>query len=401
MNKPFAYVANLRLPSEYAIGLYVVKVCEAATKLGYQTHLLHPIKVQPKHFPFRDIWEYYGLKANCFKCCAFQVWESVYKQPKLQFLFGHLRYFLVTWSFVIQALFYLIKNRIEIVQTIDREMIFLLRLTFWYKPKVIYDVHIGPKTRYEKFFDWLMRPRVDLFMSNCRFFKNYYLGKGVDPKKIIVLANGYSPDDYSSLPSKIKLRKRLKLPLKKFIIGYTGRFETFDVEKGVGEILKAAAALKDKLPIAVVAVGGPDHLAVKYRKLAKRLGLASAIIRSHMEPHKIPQYIKSFDIACMLYPKSEHYYQKMSPVKAIEYMAAAKPIIASNLPSITQILSAGRSFLVKPGDQKGLKKTIVSLWERPQLARKKAREGYNYVQQFTWVRRQKRLLAKLASRECF
>jgi len=398
--KSFAYVANLRIPNEFGIGLYVVKVAEAASKLGYTCHFLCPDKTQPEYFPFKSPWEYYRIKKNTFKLNKIKVFEFNHLPGWLEFFFKHFRHQIITWGYTFQAIGYLTKHRIQIIETLDRELIALLRFVFWYRPRVIYGIHVGPKTWYERFFDWLMIPRVDLFMCNCQHFKKYYQMKGVSLSKIIVSPNGFSPADYVSLPRMRKLRKQLKFPERKFILGYAGRFETFGVEKGVGEILKVAAKLKKKkMPIAVVAVGGPKELISKYHKLAKELGLNSkeAVIRPHLEPFKVPQYIKAFDIACMLYPKSDHYYDKMSPLKAIEYLAAEKPIIATNLPSITQILNNKRAFLVTPSDGKALEKTVLFIWENPNKAKTRAKAGYKHVQQFTWEKRQKKILARLTS----
>lgn len=396
---PFAYVVNLRIPNEFAIGLYVVRVAEAVAKLGYPSHFLCPDKTQPDYFPFFDIWKYYHVKKDYFHLKKFRIFEFYHLPSWLEFFFKHLRHQVITWGFTLQTLLYLLRHQIEIIETMEREVIVLLRLVFWYRPKVIYDIHIGPKTWYERFFDWLMRPRVDLFMSNCQHFKEYYFKKGIDPKKIIVSANGFSPADYSSLPNAKKLRKKLRLPADKFIIGYTGRLETFGVEKGVQDMLKAAVSLKKKkVPIAVVAVGGPENLVKKYRKLAKRWGLNpdEAVIKPHIEPYKVAQYIKTFNAACMLYPNVDHYHSKMSPIKTLEYMAAVKPIIASNLPSIKQILNTKRAYLIVTGNQRALKKAIFSIWKNPKKARKKAENAHQFVQQFSWEKRQKKIFAKLA-----
>jgi len=397
MNRSFAYVINQRLPNEFALSIYLIKTCEAVKKLGWQTHLLYPKRTQPAHFPFNNIWDYYHLPKNCFKAVRFKVLELVKIPFFLEGIISHLRYQFITSTFSTQALAYLIRNNISVVQTVSREMIFLLRLAFWYRPIVIYDVHVEPKTWYEGLFDWLMRPRADLFLVNCKFFEEHYLSKGINPKKIIILPSGYDPDQFKSKGNKNDLRTRLKLPENKFIIGYIGRFEIFGEEKGVRAMLKVAASLKGKLPIAVVAVGGPDKLVKEYQRLTKKLRLATnqAIIRSQVKPDKVADYITSFDIACMLYPDVDHYREKMSPMKALEYMAAEKPIIATSLPAIRQVMSDDCAFLIDPGEQKALEDKILEIWKNPKAAKLKVKQAFDHVQQYSWLNRHEQIFNKL------
>jgi len=397
MKPTFAYIQNQRIPNQFAHSIYVVKVCEAAQKLGYKSHLLIPAKKQPRHFARRNIWDYYGIKKDFFKVVKFKV-PQIEKQPfALEVFLRHLRHQLVTWAFALKAVFYLIKEKIEIVETIDREVIFLLRLIFWYRPQVIYDVHIGPQTWYEKLFDHLAMPKIDLFIANCQFFKNYYQKKGINQNKIIVLPNGFDPLDYRSLPNKKGARKKLRLPLDKFIIGYTGRFENIGGERCVPQMLKAACKLKNTIPVCILALGGPEKLVLKYRRMAEKLGFASneAIIRSQVRPSKVPLYLAALDTACMLYPKTKHYLYKMSPLKAGEYMAAQRPIIASDLPSIRQLVNEKSAYLVDSDNQKELEQAIIKIWENPKKARQKTQKAYQFIKNFTWQKRQKKVFKSL------
>lgn len=399
MRNSFAYVINQRLPNEFALSIYIVKTCEAVKKLGHKTSLLAPQRTQPTHFPYDDIWDYYGLPKNYFELVKFKAVELLKIPYWLERIVVHLRYQFITWTFSIQALLYLVKHDISIIQTVSREMIFLLRLAFWYRPLVIYDVHIEPKTWYESLFDYLIIPRVNLFLVNCQYYKRYYFNKGVDPSKILILPSGFDPNQFSlgkgSFSS--RLRQKLKLPQKKFIIGYIGRFEIFGIEKGVRAMLKAVSSLKDRLPIALVAVGGPDKFVKKYQKMARKLGLSAneAIIRPQVKPNKVAQYIACFDIACMLYPNVDHYRNKMSPMKAMEYMATSKPIIATDLPAIKQLLSNKRAYLIKPGKQKVFEQTILKIWKNPRKAKLKAKRARQFIQQFSWVNRHKKVLKSL------
>jgi glycosyltransferase involved in cell wall biosynthesis len=69
-------------------------------------------------------------------------------------------------------------------------------------------------------------------------------------------------------------------------------------------------------------------------------------------------------------------------------MAAGVPILATDLPSIREVLRHGENaWLVPPGDPKALTEGIQHLLENPDLAERLARQARKDVRQYTWKRR--------------
>lgn len=396
-HKSCAYIYNVGMPNEFASGLVAVKMCEAAANLGFKTYLLFPHKRRASDITFSNFWDHYQLKKGTFIPVSFLVYEFLNIPFWLESLAKHIRFQAVTWIFSLKALLFLLKHRIRIIITPEREIIAILRLTFWYRPKVIYDVHIEPRTSYERFFDQFILPRVNLTLVTTKLFQKRYLKKGIPESRILFLPMGYDPGLFSYSASKEIARKYLALPQEKFIIGYVGRLETMGMEKGVNLMLKAAKALENVLPIAVLSVGGPERLISKYQHLAKKLKMkpSTAIFRSQIKPAQVPQYLAALDVACLVYPSYTHFRLGISPSKLIEYLAMEKPIIASDFPSITQIVGRKIAYLIKPGQQKEFEKAIIRIWKNPHEARTKARQGNRFVRQFTWEKRQKLIFSHL------
>lgn len=217
-------------------------------------------------------------------------------------------------------------------------------------------------------------------------------------QKIIVMANGFDPTHYPDFPSS-KIRKQLGLPKDRYIIGYIGRFDTMGMEKGVDLMIHAVATMRDEFPMSVLAVGGPEALAHKYRKLAKEMGLTDeqAMIWNQVEPDKVGLIVQSFDVACMLYPDTPHYRRKMSPMKAVEYMAGGKIILATDLPSIRELITPDRGYLVKPGSLKNLTNTIEYIYNHLEEATEKAQKAQEYGQRYTWENRQKEIFSAITN----
>ena len=80
-----------------------------------------------------------------------------------------------------------------------------------------------------------------------------------------------------------------------------------------------------------------------------------------------------------------------------EYMAAEKPIIATQLPSITEVLDDTSAYLVPPGDIDALASAIEQVIAYPEEAKKRAHVAAQKSTAFTWESRAKNIIAFLSS----
>jgi glycosyltransferase involved in cell wall biosynthesis len=84
-------------------------------------------------------------------------------------------------------------------------------------------------------------------------------------------------------------------------------------------------------------------------------------------------------------------------LKLFEYMAAARPIVASDLPSIREILTdGGNALLVAPGNAEALAGAVERLLADRGLAARLARAALEAVPAYSWERRAERLEALFA-----
>ena len=83
-----------------------------------------------------------------------------------------------------------------------------------------------------------------------------------------------------------------------------------------------------------------------------------------------------------------------SPLKLFEYMASGRPIVASDLPSIREILTHERNaLLIAPGNPQALTAAIRRLIEDRALGERIARQALEDAREYTWDRRAARLEA--------
>lgn len=376
----------MRLPNERGISYSVVTMCHALASAGARVELLAPNCRIPREMKNETIWHYHDFRKNSFKFT---------RLPFIDLPIPHLFYLILNWSFTISAVVYLLAKRAKVVHLFNdaRELLVALRFLSWiYKPMVVFELHIRPTDLYNRFLEKLALSRVDLLLVTTNQFKSHYANHGFEKEKILVFPNGINTEDYDYKSSRVNLRKELGLPQQAFIVGYAGRFTTMGEEKGIPELIQATALLSKKIKnIFLVCVGGSEEDLEKERITSEKHGLSpDRVILIGDTPRKtLYKYMRAFDVSAMPFPWSKHYAYNMSPLKMFEYMAAKNPIIASNLPSVKEVLiDSFNSLLTKPGDYRNLASKIEILFKQPTLGKKLAEQAFLEVStKYTWIKR--------------
>jgi glycosyltransferase involved in cell wall biosynthesis len=73
-------------------------------------------------------------------------------------------------------------------------------------------------------------------------------------------------------------------------------------------------------------------------------------------------------------------------------MAAGKPIVASDLPSVRTVLNADNAYLVPPDDSQALAQGIRDALSQQQQSTRKAERAREDVKQYTWEKRAEKIL---------
>lgn len=223
--------------------------------------------------------------------------------------------------------------------------------------------------------------------------------EGIKDELIIVNPNGVKLERFDIPEKDIAVLKQVGLD-GKYVVGFIG---TFGKWHGVLELAKAAVGFYDRFPDLTEKV---EFLIIGAGKLFAE---AKAIIDS--SPHaalihltgaipqeESPKYLKSCDMFLSPHipnPDGTKFFG--SPTKLFEYMACEKPIIASNLDQIGDILTHGvDAHLVKPGDVDALIEAIHHVYSDRNYASSIANGARKTVErEFTWDAHVKRILEKL------
>lgn len=402
--KRLVLVSKFRLPDERGIGFALAMMAKALSEVGWQVEVWAPDRAQTESLERTDFWDYYRFKKGLFILRKFPVLELP-AGTILEFLFGHIRYFLLSWVFSWRAFVSLWRSKREVVYVIvdAREVLVLLRMwRFLYHPFVIYEVHHRAYTWYDRLLEALGLSRVDCLVTNTQATADHYVGAGVKKERVLACHNGVDLADFDYRSKKRILREKLGLPKDRQIVGFGGRFTVLGLEKGISDLVKATRLLRrDQQKIFLVCVGGPADYVRKYQEEARALGVdKDCRFLDGVSVRKLYEYMRAFDVCVMPYPWHYHFAYSMSPLKMFEYMASKNPIVATDLPVVREVLKDKvNCVFVRPGDPSDLAAGISYLLDRPRIAAGISRRAFAEVaSRCTWRARAKKISERVASR---
>ncbi len=197
--------------------------------------------------------------------------------------------------------------------------------------------------------------------------------------RISVIPNGVNTTLFRPLPLK-KIRRKLGLPLDKKIILSVGNLSPLKGHKYLIEATRLVLKKRQDITIVIVGSGVKEG---KLKQLAVRLGLAETIIFVGQKKHEeVPAWMNTCNLFVL--PSIKESFG----VVIIEAMACGKPVVASRVGGVPEIISRDDlGILVEPANPESLSKAILSALERKWLAELIR----DYSRQYSWINISKRI----------
>jgi glycosyltransferase involved in cell wall biosynthesis len=373
------YLANIRIPTEKAHGVAIVKACEAFAKAGAETTLVVPRRRTP-------------IKKTVFEAYSVEQAFSVVFLPTLDLIRekgGAIFFRIQTLTFQLSLIcFLLFSDRKTILYTRDSDLLSLCSLGY----KVVFECHLIHGNR-KVFFTLARRAHRIVVISQA--LKNAFIEAGFSPESVLVAPSGVDLSIFDIDISKEEARRQLDLPHQGFIGVYTGNFTTMGEDKGISDIVKA---LPHSPQVTFVAVGGSEKDMARYLKQAEELRVSDRVIfRGSTTQQNLALYQKAADVLLMPFPDTPHYRNHMSPVKMFEYMVSRRPIIASDLPTIREVLNSENAVIVPAGNPVSLASTLGEIRLHPAHSNTLAERAFKDAQVYSWTSRAERVLAFVES----
>ena len=325
------YISKSIIPSRSANSIHVMKMCQAFSLNGHEVVLLAPDLKDQYERSIVDAYKYYGVKKN-FKIK--KLWHPNLKGGA----------FLYTLS----IFFYLLINKkFDLVYGRFLHGIYVATML---KNKVIYESHapsFDKKNHRLIVFKKLIKSKYfKKMIVISKAFKKMYLDKGfLNDSKIQVAHDG--ADELVNFDQSIDLmglRDNLK-------VGYVGH-----LYKGKGMEVIASMANKLDNDIEIHIIGGLEKDIQFWKNKINSKNIHFYGFISHKE---VSNYINALDVCLLPNQKIVHAHGSdlsninlnisdfTSPLKLFEYMSHKKPIIASDLPVIREVLNDRNSILVE------------------------------------------------------
>ncbi len=202
----------------------------------------------------------------------------------------------------------------------------------------------------------LIARRADVFIAVSREDQR----RMVEVEKIPPAKTRFIPNGIPSFPAPTPgrdVRAELGLGAEQPLIGAVA---TLRPQKALDVLIRALALIREEIPEAALVIiggddtqGGPEQQ--RLSDLAERLGVDGAV-RLLGERFDVPDFVASFDVAAL----SSDF--EGSPLSVMEYMEAAKPVVATAVGGVPDLIEDGVSgLLVSPQDPPALASALSAL----------------------------------------
>ena len=222
-------------------------------------------------------------------------------------------------------------------------------------------------------------------------FKDVLVEMGTPPEKVLVCPNAIDPRLFVHLNTNPKPVFQQNKRGRRLVIGYVGSFIPYH---RLDLLVQAAERLKGLTPPLRFLIVGEGAERARIERMVEAAWLGGRFQFTGRVPHEdVPAQIARMDIAVM--PGSNTWG---SPVKLLEYMAMAKPVIAPRVPPIEEVIAHGRNgVLFEPGSLASLRQALELLIGDDKLRRDIGRQArLDVLERHTWHHNARRVLASLS-----
>lgn len=384
------YPINIRFPMERANSVQIAHTCRALAEHGVRVYLLVR---RTTSMPDEQILAHYGLKPHP-NLLIKRIWVINYDDHP----------FIWNKSFYVMVLLYIVG--LLCVRKINWFFLrdlgiarFLAPLKLIFRFRMMYETHLisyiiaqeqhklfpatAPvttrlieKIRRKEEYVFAQSDRIVVITNRLKECVSELFG--CPEKKIYVLPDGVDTSLYKNIP-----------PAQRSGLVYIGQLYPW---KGVDTLIEAMQYIDAPLTV----VGGipfEDDLK-RIKKKAGELGVAGKINFVGFVPHsEVAGYLTAAQISVIPLPDNIIARDYTSPLKLFESMGAGTAVVASDLPSIREIIrDRENGMLFTPHDPKSLAKAVTALLTDRSLLESVTRQARADVKQFSWEKRTARLI---------
>jgi glycosyltransferase involved in cell wall biosynthesis len=381
---PIIYLANIRLPTEKAHGVQIIETCKELAKICEGENREFELIVCERWNPTAgEVFEYYNISK-----------EDEFKITKIKTISLFTPY---KWSYFLQKIHFIVKSRFYIWRKYRKEIMLFTRdeylaLAFLGKVKKVYwETHEGKYNFVVKIILKYISGLVTISGGLKELYKNKFKGE------ILVAHDAVKLERFQNVTmTKKDAREQLNLPQDKNIVTYVGSVGSYNW-KGVDTFIESAKYSKEN--IFLVVGGKEDEInSLKNNLIKKQADISevdifeNVVFAGHQKQEMTPVYRRASDMLVIPNKRgsvvSERY---TSPIKLFSNMASGVPIVASDLPSLREVLNEQNSYFFEANNSESLSKAVREVLDEYDNAKIKAEKAYIDVQEYTYKKRAKKI----------
>lgn len=367
------YISHFKIPSRNANSIHVMNICNELSILGHEVYLLTPDWNDVEAAD--DVYKFYGVRPD------FEIKKLYFPQ---KFRGGSSVYGLHVAKELRSLKPGLVIGRsvygCAAAGLLDYPVVFDSHAPIWESgglPLHLFRFMIGRKSFRKMTVN--SGALKELYMHSTLFNHTVF-----NPERIQVLPNGANEYDLS---------EKTKLPggTGSVSVGYFGHLYP---GRGVDIILSLAGEMQG----VDFYIGGGDEKDIRYWR--SRVKSANVHFLGFIPHPEVYKYRNSCHILLAPYQRiaspeggAGNQSPYMNPIKILEYMSSRKPIIASDLPTIREVLNEKNAMLVGCDDIAGWKQALNKLILDKTYANAIAGQAYDeFKKSYTWKARACKLI---------
>lgn len=209
--------------------------------------------------------------------------------------------------------------------------------------------------------------------------------------RVVVIPSATDPAHFTPVEAPAA-RRRLGIEPERPVVGFVGLFYR---HQGVPTLLHALAKLRPGMPRLLALIVGDGAMRRAWQDTARALHLDDGVRFTGQVPYAdAPDYFNAMDVVAA--PFTAH-RGETSPFKVLDALACARPVVASDLPSVRPLAESGAVVLVPPDDPGALADALAALLADPVHRVAMGWKGRGFVEQHaSWDRTAARLAEALA-----
>ncbi len=375
------YVVNAKMPNERANGVQIAHTCEGIGATPVDLTLVT-----------RFVWGTTSI-ASFFNL---RKTFSHTRIPVIDITGLPFRYAIRNASFFISVNVYLLGmwclslfTRKKIVVYVRGETVLAL-IPLSYLMPIFFETH--QIRNFEGWYKVALRRMCGIVVITERLKQKFIKEYAVPQEKILVARDAVDLSVFATTSPDRDVWLSHGISYEKKIVLYSG---TLSAEKGVHTLAEAAALLPDDVQI--VFLGGTEEQVQLFKE--KYGQVQNISILGRVDYVAVPKYVVSADV--LVLPDSADFtYSNLytSPMKLFEYMASKRPLVASHVPSLCEVLDEATALFFKSGDPQSLAHAIQDTLTHTTGAKNRAEKAYEAVSAFTWEKRTKSIVAHILER---